>query len=134
MGPVIRGKLDRLWPYATLLVLFVTLSIASPHFLTARNLGSVTRQTAVINIIALGESGLGTHPALTKAVQWLEAKEVRFRGDWRKKNPHPEGSGWAFEFNNIYYPDTDDTMMVLMLRASASCCQAGESGGSALRS
>ncbi len=57
MGPVIsllRGKLDRLWPYATLVVLFITLSIASPHFLTAQNLGSVTRQTAVINIIALG--------------------------------------------------------------------------------
>ncbi|MGB8353796.1 MAG: squalene--hopene cyclase [Chthoniobacteraceae bacterium] len=67
-----------------------------------------------INIIALGESGLGTHPALTKAAQWLESKEVKFRGDWKKKNPHPEGSGWAFEFNNIYYPDTDDTMMVLM--------------------
>jgi squalene-hopene/tetraprenyl-beta-curcumene cyclase len=30
------------------------------------------------------------------------------------KNQHPEASGWAFEFNNIYYPDTDDTAMVLM--------------------
>ena len=46
--------LDRLWPYATLALLFITLSLASPHFLTARNLGSVARQTAVINIIALG--------------------------------------------------------------------------------
>src|ERR1700677_3257962 len=55
-----------------------------------------------INIIALGESGLGaSHPALVKATQWLEKKEVRFRGDWEKKNPHPEASGWAFEFNNI---------------------------------
>ena len=68
-----------------------------------------------INIVALGESGLDpSHPALVKAAKWLEAKEVRFRGDWAKKNPHPEASGWAFEFNNIYYPDTDDTMMVLM--------------------
>jgi ribose transport system permease protein len=49
-----RGKLNRLWPYATLAALFITLSIASPHFLTARNLSSVARQTAVINIIALG--------------------------------------------------------------------------------
>ena len=68
-----------------------------------------------INIIALGESGLGvSHPSLQNAVKWLEEKEVRFRGDWAKKNPHPEPSGWAFEFNNVYYPDTDDTMMVLM--------------------
>ena len=29
-------------------------------------------------------------------------------------NPHPEASGWAFEYNNIFYPDTDDTAMVLM--------------------
>ena len=29
-------------------------------------------------------------------------------------NRHREPSGWAFEFNNVYYPDTDDTMMVLM--------------------
>lgn len=47
-------QLDRLWPFATLVLLFVALSIASPHFLTARNLSSVARQTAVINIIALG--------------------------------------------------------------------------------
>jgi squalene-hopene/tetraprenyl-beta-curcumene cyclase len=68
-----------------------------------------------INIIALGESGLGaSHPALVRAAQWLEQKEVRIMGDWVYKNPHPEASGWAFEFNNVYYPDTDDTMMVLM--------------------
>jgi squalene-hopene/tetraprenyl-beta-curcumene cyclase len=36
------------------------------------------------------------------------------RGDWQHKNHHRENSGWAFEFNNVYYPDTDDTMMVLM--------------------
>jgi len=39
---------------------------------------------------------------------------VRVRGDWAVSNPHPEASGWAFEYNNVYYPDTDDTAMVLM--------------------
>jgi squalene-hopene/tetraprenyl-beta-curcumene cyclase len=68
-----------------------------------------------INVIALAESGLdGAHPALQQAAEWLLSKEVRIRGDWCHKNPHPEASGWAFEFNNVYYPDTDDTMMVLM--------------------
>lgn len=69
-----------------------------------------------INSIALAESGLGSdHPALAKAAEWLRKKEVRVRGDWAEvKNPSPEPSGWAFEFNNVYYPDTDDTMMVLM--------------------
>src|SRR5213080_4151305 len=68
-----------------------------------------------INIVSLAESGLSPeHPALEKAADWLVSKEVRIRGDWAINNPHPEPSGWAFEYNNVYYPDTDDTAMVLM--------------------
>lgn len=68
-----------------------------------------------INLISLVESGFPPeHAAVQKAARWLCEKEVRIRGDWSRKNPHPEGSGWAFEFNNVYYPDTDDTAMVLM--------------------
>jgi squalene-hopene/tetraprenyl-beta-curcumene cyclase len=52
---------------------------------------------------------------LKSAAAWLASKEVtHVRGDWKNKNPHPVATGWAFEFNNVYYPDTDDTMMVLM--------------------
>lgn len=47
-------RLQRLLPFLTLIVLFVALTIATPHFLTAINLASVARQTAVINIMALG--------------------------------------------------------------------------------
>jgi squalene-hopene/tetraprenyl-beta-curcumene cyclase len=74
-----------------------------------------------ISLIALAESGLPTgHPALLQGAGWLAAREVRFRGDWRFKNPHQAPSGWAFEFRNEFYPDTDDTMMVLMaLRLAA---------------
>ena len=46
--------LQRLLPFLTLIALFVGLWIASPHFLTETNLSSVVRQTAVINIMALG--------------------------------------------------------------------------------
>lgn len=46
--------IQRLLPFLTLIVLFVGLSAASPHFLTSTNLSSVVRQTAVINIMALG--------------------------------------------------------------------------------
>ena len=46
--------IQRLLPFLTLAALFVGLTIASPHFLTAVNLSSVVRQTAVINTIALG--------------------------------------------------------------------------------
>ncbi len=46
--------LQRLLPFLTLVALFVGLAVASPHFLTGTNLSSVVRQTAVINIMALG--------------------------------------------------------------------------------
>jgi len=46
--------IQRLLPFVTLALLFIGLSIASPHFLTNTNLSSVIRQTAVINIMALG--------------------------------------------------------------------------------
>jgi ribose transport system permease protein len=46
--------IQRLLPSLSLIILFVGLSIASPHFLTQTNLSSVVRQTAVINVMALG--------------------------------------------------------------------------------
>jgi ribose transport system permease protein len=46
--------IQRLLPFLTLAILFIALAIASPYFLTSTNLSSVVRQTAVINIMALG--------------------------------------------------------------------------------
>jgi len=46
--------IQRLLPFVTLIALIVGLSLATPHFLTETNLSSVVRQTAVINIMALG--------------------------------------------------------------------------------
>ena len=54
MQKTIAQRLQRLLPFVTLAFLFVALTIATPHFLTAVNLASVARQTAVINIMALG--------------------------------------------------------------------------------
>ncbi len=46
--------IQRLLPFLTLIALIIGLSIASPYFLTGTNLSSVVRQTAVINVMALG--------------------------------------------------------------------------------
>jgi len=46
--------IQKLLPFLTLIALFAGLSIASPSFLTTSNLSSVIRQTAVIDIMALG--------------------------------------------------------------------------------
>ncbi len=68
-----------------------------------------------IATIALHDSGLPSrHPALQNAANWLLSKEVRHKGDWAERNPDHEAAGWFFEFNNRFYPDVDDTAMVVM--------------------
>jgi squalene-hopene/tetraprenyl-beta-curcumene cyclase len=66
-------------------------------------------------VFALGEAGVPrTDPRMIKAADWMLAKEVRHKGDWAVKVPNVEPGGWYFEFNNEFYPDTDDTAQVLM--------------------
>ena len=61
------------------------------------------------------DSGLPPdHPALVKAGEWIINKQVIKRGDWQVKNPGAEPGGWAFEFYNELYPDTDDTAEILL--------------------
>jgi squalene-hopene/tetraprenyl-beta-curcumene cyclase len=64
---------------------------------------------------ALALSGAPGHEtALDKAARWLLDREVRRPGDWSLLNPHLEPAGWFFEYRNGFYPDVDDTAMVLM--------------------
>ena len=48
-----------------------------------------------------------------KLVNWFLKKEIRTKGDWLEKKKFKPG-GWAFQFNNSYYPDVDDTALVGM--------------------
>jgi squalene-hopene/tetraprenyl-beta-curcumene cyclase len=59
--------------------------------------------------------------ALRRTADWMLSKEVRRQGDWSVKRPGVEPSGWAFEFNNEFYPDIDDTAMVLLAFDKARC-------------
>jgi squalene-hopene/tetraprenyl-beta-curcumene cyclase len=63
---------------------------------------------------ALGEMGQADPVAMQRSADWLLSKECRRKGDWTVKRPGLEPSGWAFEFANEYYPDIDDTAMVLL--------------------
>ncbi|MBK7931366.1 MAG: squalene--hopene cyclase [Bryobacterales bacterium] len=68
---------------------------------------------------AMGESGMGAPAVLEHAASWLLTKEVRRKGDWSVKRPNVEPSGWYFEFANEFYPDIDDTAMVLIALSQA---------------
>ncbi|MDQ1474384.1 MAG: squalene-hopene/tetraprenyl-beta-curcumene cyclase [Bryobacterales bacterium] len=68
-----------------------------------------------IGTYALAEAGVpGSSQALTRAADWLLKREIRRNGDWSVKRPTTEPSGWAFEFENDWYPDIDDTAMVML--------------------
>ena len=68
-----------------------------------------------LTTIALADAGLpGDHPALVKAADWLLAEQVDRPGDWCVKRPQLAPGGWAFEFHNDNYPDTDDTAEVAL--------------------
>jgi len=74
---------------------------------------SVVWDTAIAGF-ALAEAGMAPPEALRRSTDWLLSKEVRRKGDWAVKRPHTEPSGWYFEFANEFYPDIDDTAMVLL--------------------
>lgn len=81
-----------------------------------------------IATIALREAGVATtDPSISKAVNWLLEKEVRAIGDWGARRPGQGPGGWYFEFNNEFYPDVDDTSMVLI--ALARCFGADAPAG-----
>jgi squalene-hopene/tetraprenyl-beta-curcumene cyclase len=69
----------------------------------------------VLTMIALADAGLpADHPALVNATRWVLEEEIRGPGDWQVRRPDLAPGGWAFEFDNDVYPDTDDTAEVVL--------------------
>lgn len=87
------------------------------------------------SVVALLESGVPrNHPALIKTGDWLLKKEVRDPGDWQHKNPHVEPSGWYFQYANEFYPDVDDSAVVMMALQGTSMPMIIEKENAILRS
>jgi squalene-hopene/tetraprenyl-beta-curcumene cyclase len=50
-----------------------------------------------------------------QGLDWLLPRQVlNVKGDWAVKQPQVRPGGWAFQYNNDYYPDLDDTAVVVM--------------------
>ncbi|MEO6717406.1 MAG: squalene--hopene cyclase [Novosphingobium sp.] len=61
-----------------------------------------------------------------KALDWLKPLQVLdVAGDWADQRADVRPGGWAFQYNNAYYPDLDDTAVVAMAMDRAS----GRRGG-----
>lgn len=68
-----------------------------------------------LSILALRAGGLEPdHPALIKAGEWLMDRQIFVDGDWKVRREKTKPGGWAFQFHNDYYPDIDDTAIVVM--------------------
>ena len=65
---------------------------------------------AMVGLLDAGEPA--DSPAVRRAADWLLGEEVTVTGDWAVRRPGLAPGGWAFEFANDLYPDTDDTAEV----------------------
>ena len=74
-----------------------------------------------ITALALQEADKhGAESSLLRAYEWLKIKQLKDEpGDWQIKKPDLPGGGWAFQYNNSYYPDVDDSAMVAFAIAQA---------------
>lgn len=54
-------------------------------------------------------------PSTQKMIDWLLEREITdVVGDWAWQRPGLQPGGWAFQYRNDYYPDVDDTAVVVM--------------------
>ncbi len=68
------------------------------------------------SLMALALQATQDKPALQAAgrgLDWLVDRQlVNEPGDWQRDRPGLPGGGWAFQYNNAWYPDLDDTAVV----------------------
>lgn len=66
-------------------------------------------------VAALLDAGVpGNDPAVLRATDWLLGEQITGGGDWQVRRLRLESGGWAFEFANDVYPDTDDTAEIVL--------------------
>ncbi|MCF7970215.1 MAG: squalene--hopene cyclase [Methylococcaceae bacterium] len=82
-----------------------------------------------LTLLALQEADLaGSKAHRARAYAWLKTKQLSDEpGDWRIQRPHLEGGGWAFQFENPYFPDVDDTAVIAFGMATSGLPDMDES-------
>ncbi|KAH8747203.1 terpenoid cyclases/protein prenyltransferase alpha-alpha toroid [Diaporthe sp. PMI_573] len=67
-----------------------------------------------------GETAIEARSNISKAVAWMKSRQLLgSMGDWRVYRPFINSGGFAFEYNNSWYPDIDDTSAVIIALVKA---------------
>jgi len=71
--------------------------------------------TALATHALMEAGGPDVESSTDRALAWLKPLQVLDTvGDWAATRPGVRPGGWAFQYANPYYPDTDDTAVVVM--------------------
>ncbi len=71
--------------------------------------------TALAAHALLEAGGPEAEQAVREGLEWLKPLQVLdIKGDWSQVKPDVRPGGWAFQYRNDYYPDLDDTAVVVM--------------------
>ena len=70
--------------------------------------------TALVAHALLEAGGDEARARVKKALEWLAPLQILdVKGDWAAQRPDVAPGGWAFQYANAYYPDVDDTAVVV---------------------
>jgi squalene-hopene/tetraprenyl-beta-curcumene cyclase len=77
--------------------------------------------------LALQETGdSAARAGAGRALEWLRERQLSDEpGDWQVRRPGLRGGGWAFQYANSYYPDLDDTA-VIVWAMHQRCAETGQ--------
>jgi squalene-hopene/tetraprenyl-beta-curcumene cyclase len=71
--------------------------------------------TALVCHALLEAGGDAATKQAVRGLEWLVPLQVcDIAGDWSVQRPNVRPGGWAFQYANAYYPDLDDTAVVVM--------------------
>jgi squalene-hopene/tetraprenyl-beta-curcumene cyclase len=83
--------------------------------------------TALVAHTLLDVGGQDCEHRALSSLDWLRPLQVLdTMGDWAARRPDIRPGGWAFQYANPYYPDLDDTAVVVMAMDRASARVSGE--------
>ena len=70
--------------------------------------------TSLVAHALLEAGGDEARARVKKALEWLAPLQILdVKGDWAAQRPDVAPGGWAFQYANAYYPDVDDTAVVV---------------------